>query len=64
MSRFSHLTNTQYRAMQCQILSANYAAQARKLRDSLSGTWKDDVANANHWASEYARDARYLMGIE
>lgn len=60
MTKFAHLTNSQYRAMQCQELAAEYAARARKLTDT---RWFDDAADAQEWAAHYAASARALMGV-
>lgn len=61
MAKFSHLTNTQYRAMQCQVLAAEYAARASKLRDT---RWFDDAKDAAMWSAHYAASARALMNVE
>lgn len=59
-TRFDHLTDAEYRAVQCQVLSAQYAAQAMKLRDS---RWAEDAIEAQRWAADYAARARKLLGI-
>jgi hypothetical protein len=61
MTKFSHLTNAEYRAVQCQVLAAEYAARARKLRDT---RWFNDAADAAMWSAQYAASARALMNVE
>lgn len=58
MSRFSHLTDKEYRACQCQVLAAMYAERARKLRDT---RWPLDAVAAQEWAAHYAASARNLI---
>jgi hypothetical protein len=61
MARFAHLTDAQYRALQCQVLSAEYTARAMNLRNT---RWNDDAIEAQEWAAHYAERARRLMNVE
>lgn len=62
MTKFSHLTNAEYRAMECQVLSAEYAAMASKMRDIRC--WHADAIDYQQWAADYAARARRLMNVE
>ena len=60
MTKFAHLTDTQYRAMQCQQLAAEYSARAMRDRNTC---WFHDAMEAQEWAAHYAASARRLMGV-
>lgn len=60
MAKFAHLTNAQYRAMQCQQLAAEYTARAMKLRDT---RWYADAIEAQDWAADYSARAMRLMQL-
>ena len=60
MTKFAHLTDAQYRAVQCQVLAAEYAARAMRDRDT---RWHSDAIDAQEWSAHYATRARELMGV-
>lgn len=59
-ARFAHLTDAEYRAMQCQQVAAGYYERAQ--RHVYTG-WFADAAECRRWGAEYSERARRLMGM-